>query len=155
MGDFPRPGQTFMIREKYSKKIIGLRAGKLQLVSGPTGEGDSSCHWHCYPNGGWFYFQNEVTGTFLGYKHKDKLDLPGEKLVLQEKRANGTIRGSSLFVIRYIPHEGFVLLLFHRNVIENVLHLNQLITRQDGSLILRQTTEGGTLWEFEKVTPNF
>lgn len=156
---FPRDGQIYIIREKASKRMIGLRNGQVQLYSVSEGKkelsdflNDPSCHWRCERNG-WVKFCNVTSGTYLGgnYVKERKLELPGEKLVVQPKLKRG-YPCSACFSLEYDPRGGFVLLVFHRDN-KCYITLNQVRVKKDGNgLILdKADEEDRTLWNFIKV----
>jgi hypothetical protein len=157
---YPKSGETYIIREKSSKGVIGLQDGVVRLVPESKGMAtysrllnDSSCHWHCtLKESGWYVFRNATSGTWLGYDFKDSLKLPGEKLTVHGGFKNGKHSGSQSICIEHDPRGGFALLIFHMNM-KNLISLNQVTTEGNmGELFLDyRSEEGRTLFEFINV----
>ncbi|KAJ8124170.1 hypothetical protein ONZ43_g47 [Nemania bipapillata] len=65
----PENGQTYMIRELGSDRVLTLVDGELtlQLNDGTRG----GWHWHCEENpDGWIGFRDAVSGSYLGHNNK-------------------------------------------------------------------------------------
>lgn len=66
--------KTYVLVEKFSKRVMALRHGKIVLIDTQGFINhfvDFSCHWHCSENkaSGWWGFCNAASGMFLGEAH--------------------------------------------------------------------------------------
>jgi hypothetical protein len=69
----PWPGQTFVIRDHLTKRIITLEGGNLVLRANEISS-DRASHWHCEQSKSlWLGFRNAVSGTYIGRDGNDKI----------------------------------------------------------------------------------
>jgi len=100
--DVPWPGNTYLIRDRGSKRFVTLKDGIVSLMV----EGDRGGQlWECQDGGaheGWIGFRNSVSGRFLGHDNDWNLRVENDRLDWWEE-----------FAVRQYPDGGYVLYLRH------------------------------------------
>ncbi|KAI1371151.1 hypothetical protein F4677DRAFT_450720 [Hypoxylon crocopeplum] len=135
----PWPGQTYVIKERDTGRLITLADGIITLQSRPTDMG--GWHWKVTESNGWLIISNRVSGA--------RLDLDGCSRIYAADYNCKIPRGQ--FCARRHPEGGYLLLLREGR------GLNKLAVVQDDKT-LTTTSGDGTLWDFEEIqnyVPNY
>jgi hypothetical protein len=127
----PWGGETYVIRERKTGRMITLADGKLQLQDKVTAGGGH--HWICTNKNGWFGFRNSVSGRFMGHNAERKFHCK----VFEHK-------SHEWFTPRAHPDGGYWLTTLHENA------WRAMGIGQDGKELV-EVNNNGTAWEFVKV----
>jgi hypothetical protein len=149
---FPWPGRTFIVRDTKSRRVIGLRDGKVLVLKEEelvceSSRHDKSCHWRCVqnPNTGWLGFRNAISGTYLGCKDTGSLNSDLTEITAEEHFHNH----HTLLCTQMHPEGGHVLLVFGDE--PPALHQME-VGELDRVLVAGSNARSEqTLWEFEQV----
>ncbi|KAH6845622.1 hypothetical protein B0I37DRAFT_380709 [Chaetomium sp. MPI-CAGE-AT-0009] len=129
----PWAGETFIIVDKASGRVISHMDGELRLQDNPGGRG--CWHWLCVEKDGWFGFRNTASGTYLGVNVWGNLQA--------EVKHH---RGWEYFITRRHPDGGYLLL----GTQAGLWRLAKVGLNRDGDgLVLHEGN--GLVWEFVKV----
>ncbi|KAF1968112.1 hypothetical protein BU23DRAFT_370841, partial [Bimuria novae-zelandiae CBS 107.79] len=93
----PQPRKSFLIREVQSDRYLTLTSGTVGLHSG--GERNPQSHWICHERHGWFGFENDGMGGYLGHDNWGIL------------RTQPHHSDWENFSVRQMPDGGYVLLM--------------------------------------------
>ncbi|KAH6849601.1 hypothetical protein B0I37DRAFT_369387 [Chaetomium sp. MPI-CAGE-AT-0009] len=132
----PWAGETFIIVEKASGRVISHTDGNLRLEDNT---GRKGCwHWLCVEKDGWFGFRNTASGMYLGANFWGTGNLQAE--VKHHK-------GWESFSTRRHPNGGYLLL-----ATKNDWKLQKVGLNQDGDgLVAKVDHKNAIVWEFVKV----
>ncbi|KAL7620231.1 hypothetical protein AAE478_009224 [Parahypoxylon ruwenzoriense] len=127
----PHPGETYIIRDPATYRIITITGGKLRLEHYAGDRG--GYHWECVESRGWLGFRNPAFGVFLGHD--------GHENIVADKREH---KGWEYFCARKHPGGGYILLSRWWD------DLWKLDKADDGRRLIRNNGAGAA-WEFVRV----
>ncbi|KAI1378544.1 hypothetical protein F4677DRAFT_443032 [Hypoxylon crocopeplum] len=127
----PCPGQTYMIRDPTSQRLITLSRGRLCLEDHAGDRG--GYHWECVETKGWLGFRNPAFNVYIGHD--------GHDAIVAEKSNH---KGWEYFCVRRHPDGGYLLLSRWWD------DLWKVDIARDGHSLIRKD-HGGVAWEFVKV----
>ncbi|KAI2614911.1 hypothetical protein GGR54DRAFT_323899 [Hypoxylon sp. NC1633] len=127
----PCPGQTYMIRDPTSRRLVTLKGGELRLE--PHAGYHGGFYWECVETKGWLGFRNPAYNVYIGHNGRDGL--------VAEKKHH---QGWEWFCVRRHQDGGYILLSRWWD------DLWKVDIAEDGQKLIRRA-DGGVAWEFEKV----
>lgn len=128
----PWAGQTFVLVDKASGRVLSHTNGELHLEDNTSRKG--CWHWLCVERDGWLGFRNTASGRYLG------MNVWG---VLQAEVRHH--QGWEYFSARQLPNGGYLL-----QSTQTIWKLLTVGFNKDGILVANTGVEG-IVWEFVKV----
>jgi hypothetical protein len=138
LGQSPCQGQSYIIRDPKTFRLLAIQDGELCLVSRDIQSGRDIC-WQCKENEDRFFgFRNAASGTFIGHDNHGKFVATARE---HSDRAGG------FFFRRQCPTSGGQVLFVKR---QDWFHIwfEPIQIDQNGILVVGRE---GTAWEFIKI----
>ncbi|GAP90657.1 putative sis protein [Rosellinia necatrix] len=90
----PAAGQTYLIRERATGRVLQVRGGRVRVVEADA-DPRGGCYWACEESLGWLGFRETVSGGFLGrdgnfgFRAAAQAHLPWEWFVVSPRGTDG------------------------------------------------------------------
>lgn len=138
LGQSPCQGQSYIIRDPKTNRLLAIQDGELCLVSRNIQSGRDIC-WQCNENEDRFFgFRNEASGTFIGHDNHGKFVATARE---HRDRAGG------FFFTRQCPTTGGQVLFVKRQDWLRIWFEPMQIDQDEMLVVGRE----GTAWEFIKI----
>jgi hypothetical protein len=128
----PWPGETFIMVERATGRVLSHTKGELRLEDNTSRRG--CWHWLCVETDGWFGFCNTASGRHLG--------VDGNTLLAEAKHH----LGCEFFCTKRHPNGGYLLL-----ATKNDWKLLKVGHNKEGNGLVATEDVEGVVWEFVKV----